>query len=550
MVEQLKKCTTPPELESIYASMIKKNADQHCFLMNQFLSVCNTLHLHDLACSSFSQMQSPNIFVYNAIIRGSVHSSSPVRALRNYTDVLRADLSPNSYTFSSLIKACSMLHASFFGESIHGSIWKFGWDSHVFVQTALIDFYSNIGRVLESQKVFNEMSERDSFAWTTMVSAHARAGDMNYARKMFDEMPERNIATWNTMIDGYARSRDTQSAEILFAQMPARDTISWTTMITCYSLNKRFQEAVTLFQELTAQHIIPDEMTLSIVVSACAHLGSLEIAKETHQYILQNRFKIDVYIGSALIDMYAKCGSMERSLVVFYKLREKSLFCWNALIEGLSVHGHGKEALSMFSTMIKEKMVPNSATFISILCACSHGGLVEEGRSWFLSMSLDYGISPRVEHYGCMVDMLSKVGLIEEAMEVIQSMKLEPNAVIWGALLGGCKIHKNLKIAHIAVDELKILEPKNSGYYMLLMNMYAEANRWREVAEMRGAMKRFKVEKQNPGSSWVEVDGKICLFAATDMCHHDSDKIVVLLNELDRQLKLSSSNCSKMLYNF
>ncbi|KAK9945132.1 hypothetical protein M0R45_010662 [Rubus argutus] len=538
IVDRIKKCCSLTELERLCASMIKTSAIQDSFFTNQLITACSSLSRIDYAVLAFAQMGNPNAFVYNAMIRGFVHCGHPIQALNFYINMLRDRVFPTSYTFPSLIKACSSLSVLGLGEAVHGHIWKNGFDSHVFVQTALVDLYSKLGRISESRKVFDEMPERDAFAWTTMVSSHARVGDMSSARMLFDEMTERNTATWNTMIDGYARLGNVESAEMLFKQMPARDIISWTTMITCYSQNKKFGEALGVFNDMRMNGVSPDAVTMATVVSACAHLGALDLGKEIHFYVMQHGFDLDVYIGSALIDMYAKCGTLDKSLVVFFKLRDRNLFCWNSAIEGLAVHGYAKEALSMFSKMEREKIKPNGITFISVLSACTHAGFVEEGRRRFLSMTKDYSISPAVEHYGCMVDLLSRAGLLEDALELIKSMKLKPNSVIWGALLGGCKLHRNMEIAKVSVNELMVLEPDNSGYYNLIVNMYAEVNRWGEVADVRAFMKQLGVEKTCPGSSWIEIQRKIYTFAASDKSHAASGEIYLLLAELYEQLKL------------
>lgn len=535
----LKHCSKVKELESIYATIIKTHTNHDSFLMNQFISACSTFNRIDYAVLAYTHMQNPNVFVHNAMVRGFVQCHHhPIQALQIYIHMLRANVSPTSYTFSSLIKACGLVSQLRFGEAVHGHVWRNGFESHVFVQTALVDFYSSMGRIVESTRVFDEMPKRDVFAWTTMVSSLVRVGDLSSARKLFDTMPERNTATWNTLIDGYAKIRDVESAELLFNQMPTRDIISWTTMINCCSQNKKFKEALQIFNEMTNNGIRPDGVTMATVISACAHLGALDLGKQIHHYVMQNGFDLDVYMGSALIDMYAKCGSLDRSLLVFFKLQEKNLFCWNAVIEGLAVHGYAEEALVMFGKMESEKIKPNGVTFVSVLSACTHAGLVEEGRKRFESMTCDYAIRPQVEHYGCMVDLLGKAGLLEEALELIRTMKFEPNAVIWGALLGGCKLHRKLEIAEIAVNELMVLEPGNSGYYTLLVNMYAESNRWGEAAKIRVTMKERGVEKTCPGSSWIEMERKVHQFAASDRSHPACDDIYSLLAELDGQLKL------------
>ncbi|KAL3741778.1 hypothetical protein ACJRO7_017276 [Eucalyptus globulus] len=536
LVDRLRRCASSGELESVYASMIKKGADQDCFLMNQLISAARHAAF---AVTAFDCMESPNAFVYNAIIRCLAHRGMPVMALECYRSMLRDGVRPTSYTLSSLVKACGATRGLGLGESVHGHAWRNGFDSHVFVQTALIDLYANFGKMRESRKVFDEMPERDAFAWTAMVTAHARSSDMSAAGALFEEMPERNVAAWNAMIDGYARLGNVELAESLFGRMTVRDIISWTTMITCYSQNRRFGEALTTFREMTAHGITPDEVSIAAVISACAHLGTLDAGKEIHHYAMQHRFCIDVYIGSALVNMYAKCGSLDSSLVVFYKLREKNLFCWNSVIEGLAMHGYAEDALQMFKLMGREKIEPNGVTFVSVLSACTHAGLIDEGRQWFRSMTDDYNITPGVEHYGCMVDLLSRAGLLEDALELIQNMKVEPNSVIWGALLGGCKLHRNLEIARVAANALKVLEPENSGYHALLVNMHAEVSRWGEVAKIRASMKEQRVEKECPGASSIEMEGEIHQFAASDKNHPDSSEIYLLLDELDGQLKLA-----------
>ncbi|XP_026439672.1 pentatricopeptide repeat-containing protein At1g06143-like [Papaver somniferum] len=537
----LKNCSNQYILEPIYASMIKTSVHQDCFLVNQFISVCGTFDRIDCATLAFDQMEEPNTFVYNALLRTYSQCSSPILALELYLKMLKNQVLQTSFTFSALIKACSLLQSVKYGEAVHSQIWKTGFSSHVFVQTGLIGFYLSLHRINDSQNVFDDMTERDVVAWTSMIKVYVRIGDLSSARKLFDEMPERNTASWNTLIDGYSKLGEVDSAAILFGQMPARDLISWTTMITCYARNKRCREAIQVFEDMKNAGFRPDEVTMATVISACAHIGALELGNELHRYVMNNGFSLDVYIGSALIDMYSKCGNLDRSLVIFFKLREKNLFCWNSIIEGLAVHGYGEAALDMFRGMEKEKIKPNEVTFISVLSACTHSGLVEEAREILLSMTQDYSISPTIEHYGCVIDLLSKAGLIEEALNLVRNMKFEPNYVIWGAILGGCKLHGNLEIAKVVAEKLLSLEPDNSGLYGLLISMYVEANQWSEAEKIRGMMKGHGVQKKFPGSSSIEIDGKVEEFVASDNSHPLSDEVCEVLAELDGQLRLAFS---------
>ncbi|CAA7026456.1 unnamed protein product [Microthlaspi erraticum] len=511
--------------------MVKTSQNQDCFSMNQFITACSSSNRLDLAVSSMAQMQEPNVFVYNALIKGFVTCSYPIRSLELYVRMLRDSVSPSSYTYSSLVKASAF--ASGFGESVQAHIWKFGFCFHVEIQTTLITFYSNLARIREARIVFDEMPQRDAFSWTTMVSAYRKVLDMDSANSLANQMPEKDVATWNCLIDGYTKSGSVELAESLFNQMPVKDIVSWTTMINGYSHNKRYREAIAVFNKMTEEGIVPDEVTLSTVISACAHLGVLDIGKEVHVYTVQNGFVLDVYIGSALVDMYSKCGSLEQALLVFLNLPEKNLFCWNSIIDGLAAHGYAVEALKMFGRMVMESVRPNAVTFVSVLTACTHGGLVEEGRRIYRSMIDDYSIVSNVEHYGCMVALLSKAGLVHEALELIGGMEFEPNAVIWGALLDGCKLHKKLEIAEIAFDKLMVLEPRNSGYYFLLVSMYAEEKRWGDVAEVRGKMRELGIEKVCPGTSSIQLDKRVHLFAAADKSHPASDEVYLLLDEIN-----------------
>ncbi|CAM8909784.1 unnamed protein product [Rhodiola kirilowii] len=488
ILHQLKKCRNMSDLGSVYALIFKQSLNQDCFLMNQFITACSSISCLSYGILAFTQVREPNVFVYNAMIKAFVNCFKPSEAIECYRGMIRVGVEPTSYTFPSVIKACGLGCVGRIGGNVHAQILKSGFEWNVFVQTCLIEFYSKVRDVGGAWKVFDEMPERDVFAWSTMVSVYVQDGDMVAARKLFDEMPERSTASWNPMIDGYAK-------------------------LGC------FREALAVFVEMQRSGIVPDEVTMVTAISACAHLGALDLGKEIHFSALQNGYHIDVFFGSALIDMYAKCGSLDRALVVFFKLREKNLFCWNSIIDGLAAHGHAIEALNVFAEMVSEKIQPNGITFISVLSACSHAGLVEEGTKWFSTMTRDFSISPTIEHYGCMIDLLCKAGLLEDTLDLIRSMVVEPNSRIWSTLLGGCKLHKNLKIAYVAAEKLMLLEPNHSGPYNLLVNMCADVNRWDEVANIRTVMRGRGIEKSAPGSSWIEMGKEVHQFAASENFH-------------------------------
>ncbi|VFR02538.1 unnamed protein product [Cuscuta campestris] len=534
----VKKFSNSEQFESLYGLITKGGLAADCFVMNRLINESAVYDI-DFATRVFSEMVNPTVFAYTALMRAFVHWNRPLGGSDLYAEMRAGGFSPNSYAFSSIVKSCTLLCDLKGGESVHGQVWKYGFGSHVHVLTCLVDFYSNLGKVFESRLVFEEIPEsrKDGVSWSAMVSALVREGDVSSAREVFDRMPEKATASWNAMIHGYASVGNVESADLLFNEMPEKDLISWTTMIKCYSQNKMHRKSLQVFEDMKKHGVTPDEVTMTAIISASAHVGFLDHGKELHIYVMQKGFDLDVYIGSALVDMYAKCGSLEKSLVVFFKLQEKNLFCWNSVIDGLAFHGYAVEALAMFDRMEKENIRPNGVTFVSVLSACCHAGMVEEGRRRFFDMICRYQILPQMEHYGCMVDLLCKAGLLEEALEVIRRMEMEPNAVIWGALLAGCRIHKNFEIAQISLDNLAILEPNNAGNYTLLLNMYAEGNTWGEVSRIREDLKASGVEKEFPGSSWIELEKTVHQFSACGYSHPASQEIYSILDGLGGQLK-------------
>ena len=291
-------------------------------------------------------------------------------------------LRPACHTFSFLVKACERAPDVVFGEAVHGQIRKMGFGWEIVLQTGLIDFYSSSLKVEETKRAFDEMGgERDVFSWNSIIFALSRLEHLEEARRMFDEMPQKNVVSWNTMIAGYVKCGDVESASCLFSRMPMKNLLSWTSMISCYTQNNHFKEAVETFEQMKAAGITPYQVTMATVIAACAHHGALDAGKQVHQYAMLNGFKLDVRMDSALIDMHAKCGSLERSLEAFSRLEQKNLFCWNSMIDGLAIHGRGREALNMFYRMEEEARIgPNWVSFVCVLNACTHSGLVEQGR--------------------------------------------------------------------------------------------------------------------------------------------------------------------------
>lgn len=345
-----------------------------------------------------------------------------------------------------------------------------------------------------------------------------------------------NLVAGNALLDMYLKCESLFEAKQIFDELPERDIVSWTSFISGLVQCKQPEQAFYMFASMQASGVLPDNVTLSSVLSACASLGSLCSGKWVHEYINRNGIKWDVHLGTALVDMYAKCGCLDVALNTFCEMPFKNVSSWNAVIGALAMHGHGRGALGYFEQMVGIGMNPNEVTFLAILSACSHSGLVEEGRYLFNLMTTSYNLLPWIEHYGCMVDLLGRTGLLDEAYKLIQSMPMRPDVHIWGALLGACKARGNPDLLQEILSHLLELEPQDTGVYVLLSNLYAAKGRWADVTRVRKLMRQKGVKKET-GISIVEVDGEAHKFVVGELQNLQED-IWVASYTLDKLLQL------------
>ncbi|XBI16413.1 hypothetical protein VPH35_058671 [Triticum aestivum] len=369
-----------------------------------------------------------------------------------------------------------------------------------------------------------------------LVDMYAECGEMEAAWDLFEVMQVRNIVSWTSVICGCVRLGQVDRARVLFDRMPERDTVSWTAMIDGYVQAGQFREALEMFREMQLSKVRADEFTMVSIVTACTQLGALETGEWARIYMNRHGIKMDTFVGNALIDMYSKCGSIERALDVFNEMHSRDKFTWTAVILGLAVNGHGLEAIDMFDRMLRAFEAPDEVTFIGVLTACTHAGLVDKGRDFFLSMTVTYRIAPNVMHYGCIIDLLGRAGKLREALETIGKMPMKPNSAIWGTLLAACRVHGNSEIGELAAERLLELEPENSMAYVLLSNLYAKSNRWGDVRWLRQLMMEKGIKKE-PGCSLIEMNGTIHEFVAGDRSHPMSEEIYSKLDMLLMDLK-------------
>lgn len=443
--------------------------------------------------------------VWNALISGHSRGKRFAESCRSFADMVKAGATPTPVTYVSVLSACGKGGDLLLGVQVHKRVLESGVLPDLKVENALVDMYAECAEMDSARRLFDGMQVRNVVSWTSLVSGLARLGQVDHARELFDSMPERDTVSWTAMIDGYVQAA-------------------------------RFREALEMFREMQYSNVRADEFTMVSVITACAQLGALEMGEWVRVYMSRQGIKLDVFVGNALIDMYSKCGSVERALGVFKEMHSRDKFTWTAIILGLAVNGHGEEAIDMFHRMIRVWEAPDEVTFIGVLTACTHAGLVDKGREFFRSMIHSYKIAPNVVHYGCMIDLLGRAGKITEALETIDQMPVTPNSTILGTLLAACRVHGNLDIGELVAKRLLELDPENSTVYILLSNMYAKSNRWEDVRRLRQSIMEKGIKKE-PGCSLIEMNGMIHEFVAGDCSHPMSNEIYSKLENIITDLE-------------
>ncbi|KAJ0052171.1 hypothetical protein Pint_01865 [Pistacia integerrima] len=565
----LKTSKTLPETLQLHAFSLKTNLIHHPSVSSCLLSLYVDPKINNLpyARSTFDQIQDHTLLLYNLLIKCYVFNHRSHEATALFCDMLQEFLLPDNFTLPCVIKGCARLGAIKEGKQIHGLVLKLGFGLDKFVLSSLvsmyakcseigsarrvfdtmdekdlvswntlIDGYAKCGDVKASMKLFDEMPERDLFSWTCLVDGLSKCGKVGIAREIFDRMPDRNFVAWNAMISGYMKSGDFDSARVLFNDVPMRDLISWNSMISGYEKNGRFIEALELFEDMLNCDFMPNDATLVSALSAVSGLASLSKGRWIHSYMIKNEFVIDGVLGTLLVQMYSKCGSIESALKVFRAISRKKVGHWTAMIVGSGMHGMAAQALDLFNELCSYRMKPHAITFIGVLNACSHAGLVDDGRRYFDMMINEYGIQPTIEHYGCLVDILCRTGNLEEARSIVESMPMRPNMVILMSLLSGARNHGNKDIGEYAANHLLEEAPETIGCYVVLSNMYAAAGQWEKVSKVREMMKKRGFRK-DPGCSSIEHRGVLHEFIVGDKSHPQTKEIYRKLSEMRDKLR-------------
>ncbi|KAH7662016.1 Tetratricopeptide-like helical domain-containing protein [Dioscorea alata] len=508
MLAHLHSCTSMKQLHQMHANAITSGAIFDNFVASRILSFSALSPYGSLSYARllFSRLRKPDTFTFNTLLRAYVCGPDPLNAVLFYIDVLNSSAlhRPDNHCFALLLKACSEAPSLSLGVMVHAQAIKFGWSSLVSVQNFLVHMYASCGDIGLAKLAFNGIEECDDASVNMMLGGFLKCGCFEGARQLFDEMSERDGITWSVMINGLVQ-------------------------------RSRFKEGLEFFRRMLEEKVEPNESVLVNVLNACAHLGAMEQGMWVERYLKGKSIRFSVRVGTALVDMYLKCGCVEKAYEIFARMEEKNVLAWTAMIGGLAINGRGEEALQLFSQMEMEGVSPNDVTFIGVLNACSHAGLVDDGVKYFSSMTEVYGIEPNVQHYCCLVDLYGRCGMLHQAEEVIKKMPMKPNSAVWGALLNSCRIHGNSLLGEVVGKKLIELESNNSGRYVLLSNIYAANGRWENVAELRRVMKERGVTKL-PGSSFIDLKGHVYEFVAGDNVHPQSKEIYVMLSVMMKKL--------------
>ncbi|XP_030461873.1 pentatricopeptide repeat-containing protein At1g11290, chloroplastic-like [Syzygium oleosum] len=565
-VALIERCGSSTSLKAVHAAMLRASLHLHLHFLTHLVARYASLGSLPLARALFSRSESSSdVFLWNVVIRGCVNGLRHRPSLGLYARMRGLGIGPDNFTFPFVLKACGCLGDLKSGALAHHDALRSGYDSDVFVGNSLVAMYGKCGRVDVARRVFDRMSDRNVVSWSSMIGACARNGCYEDGLRLFWEMLDGGVwpnkgaavdamacvrreaeadAVCRVAMDNgldsdlsvlhaamimYARCGRVDVARALFDGIHDKDLVCWSSMIEAYAKADMPLKALDLFRELLCLCIDPDAITLLSVLRACLELGSFLRACTVHAIIIRRILEDCVALNTCMVDLYAKCGNLEYARKLFDLMPEKNLISWSAMISGYAMHGHGREALYLFDRM-KFSVKPDHIVFVSVLSACSHSGLLNEGWECFESMSRDFGVTPIHEHYACMVDLLGRAGRLDEAVDFIERMPIEPNAGVWGALLGASRIHRDVERAEKAAKFLFELDPENPGRYAVLSNIYASLGNKEEANQIRDLMKRREVRKLS-GHAIIEIGNRIYTFVAGDRSHRQTD---VIYSELDK----------------
>lgn len=483
------------------------------------------------ALKVFEEMSVRSTITWNSILAGFSRKRGQVKEAREVFDKIpQPDTVSHNIMLGCYLKNGDMESAKSFFDHIPARDIA-SWNT-------MISGLLRNGMVRNAKELFLGMPEKNNVTWNTMIAGYVESGDMDSALELFKMNPVKDVVAWTAIITGFMRCGKVDLAERLFREMPEKNLVSWNAMIAGYVENGRGEESIKVFTAMLKLRVQVNESSLSSILLSCSNLSSLKLGRQVHQHVIKSPLYLDTTVGTSLISMYSKCGDLHGAWNLFLEMPSKDIVTWNAMISGYAQHGAGKDALFLFDKMRDKGIKPDWITFVGILSACNHAGLVDNGIQYLDEMQKVYGIKPQPEHYTCMVDLLGRAGKLCEAMDLIKGMEFKPHAPVYGILLGACRIYKNVEVAEFAARNLLELDPSNPATYVQLANVYAANKRWERVSWIRKLMKQNNVVK-TPGYSWMEIRSVVHEFRSGDRVHPELESIHGKLNELQKKMKLA-----------
>ncbi|XP_043694017.1 pentatricopeptide repeat-containing protein At2g13600-like [Telopea speciosissima] len=538
---------------------------------------CN---LMEDALHIFNKMPIRDVTVWTTLI--SVYSRSEnecEKALELFLLMrMSGEASPNEFTLDSIIRACGRLGVLDSGKVAHGLAIGYGFESDHSIGGALIDFYCNcdavedakrvyvqlaspslnasntligclisMGRIEDAEMIFSWMVEKNPVSYNLMIKGYSMSNRLEDSKKLFEEMPLKTIVSSNTMISVHFRNGEISMALKFFEDTKElKNTVTWNSMISGYIQNDQPEKGLKLYVVMYKLSVERNRSTFSTLFRACSCLGSLKQGKLLHAHVIKTPFESNVYVGTSLLDMYAKCGSITDARTAFLNISSPNVTSWTALISGYAHHGFGTEALFLFDQMLEQGVRPNVVTFVGLLSACACAGLVDEGIGFFYSMEKCYGVTPTLEHYACVVDLLGRSGKLQEAEDFVNAMPIEADAVVWGALLSACWFWMDMEVGERVAERMYCLDHRQISAYVIMSNIYAGVGRWEEVMKVRKRLRGLEMKK-DPGCSWIEVNNAVHVFSVEDRTHPHCNLIYAILEYLTANVN-SSFEFDYLLY--
>ncbi|KAK6253536.1 hypothetical protein QUC31_015256 [Theobroma cacao] len=573
----LKACKNLPDGMRMHCLVLKLGFEWDVFVTASLVHMYTRFRIVGSARKLFDDMPVRDMGSWNAMISGYCQNGNAAEALEVLNEMRLERVMMDPVTIASILPICAQLDDILYGRLIHLYAIKSGLEFDLFVSNALINMYAKFGKLEHAQKVFDHMVVRDLVSWNSIIAAYEQNDDPHMALGLFYNMkliginPDyltlvslssivaqlsdsrkgksvhgfvmrrgwflKDVISGNSVVDMYAKLGIMDSAHAVFDVLPVKDVVSWNTLITGYAQNGLAGEAIEAYGMMQeCKEITPNQATWVSILPAYSNVGALQQGMRVHGRLIKNSFYLDIFVGTCLIDMYGKCGKLDDAMSLFFEVPKMTSVPWNAIISCHGIHGHAEKALKLFREMREEGVKPDHVTFVSLLSACSHSGLVDEGQWCFHVMQEEYGIEPILKHYGCMVDLFGRAGHLEMAYNFIKNLPVKPDASVWGALLGACRIHGNIDLGTFASDRLFEVDSDNVGYYVLLSNIYANIGKWEGVDKVR-AVARDKGLRKTPGWSSIEVSNKVDVFYTGNRSHPKCEEIFKELRSLTAKMK-------------